>query len=152
MPPISSIIQVRRAKHAGYCWWNRKEFSEVLEWRRKTRHARVGWKEKKTFIDKLCVGTWCREEDRSWVMADKEWWHNKVKESVPSTGLDYIFVVRQKDRYWEHIYSLSRTHTNIYIYIYIYVHFCYIYIYIYIYRERERERERDYDLKNVFLI
>ena len=33
LPPITKTIQVRRTRHAGYCWRNRDEFiSDVLLW------------------------------------------------------------------------------------------------------------------------
>ena len=67
LPPITKIIQVRRARQTGHCWRSRDELiSDVLLWT--PTHGRAA----RTYIQHLCEDTGCSPEDRPEAMNDRE--------------------------------------------------------------------------------
>ena len=63
LPPITKTIQVRRTRHAGYCWRSRDELvRDILLWTPTYGRAKAGrpaW----TYIEQLCEDIGCRPED-----------------------------------------------------------------------------------------
>ena len=77
LPPISKTIQVRRTRHAGYCWRSKDELiSDVLPWNPSHGRARVG----RTYLQQLCTDTGCSMEDLSEAMDHKDEWRERVRE------------------------------------------------------------------------
>ena len=80
LPPITKTIQVRRTRHAGYCWRSRDELiSDVLLWtptygRAKARRP-VG-----IYIQQLCEDTGCSPEDLPEAMNDREKGQERVRD------------------------------------------------------------------------
>ena len=63
LPPITKTIQVRRTRHAGYCWKSKDELiSDVPLWTPAYGQAKVG-RPARTYIQQLCEDTGCRPED-----------------------------------------------------------------------------------------
>ena len=59
LPPITKTIQVRRTRHAGYCWRSRDELiSDVLSWTPTHDRAKAG-RPARTYIQQLCEDTGC---------------------------------------------------------------------------------------------
>ena len=57
LPPIMKTIQVRRTRHAGYCWRSRDELiSDVLLWTPTHGRAKSG-RPARTYIQQLCEDT-----------------------------------------------------------------------------------------------
>ena len=57
LPPITKTIQVRRTRHAGYCWRSRDELiSDVLLWTLTYGRAKAG-RPARTYIQQLCEDT-----------------------------------------------------------------------------------------------
>ena len=80
MPPIRKTIQVRRTRHAGYCWRSRDELiSEVLLWTPAYGQAKAGRKAR-TYIQQLCEDTGCSAENLPEVMNDREVWRERVRD------------------------------------------------------------------------
>ena len=72
LPPITKTIQVRRTRHAGYCWRSMEELiSDVLLWTPAYGQAKAGWPAW-TYIEQLCEDTGCSPEDLPEVMNDRE--------------------------------------------------------------------------------
>ena len=80
LPPSTKTIQVRRTRHAGYCWRNRDELiSDVLLWTPTHGRAKAGrpaW----TYIQQLCEDTGCCPEDLPEAMNDREKWRERVRD------------------------------------------------------------------------
>ena len=80
LPPITKTIQVRRTRHAGYCWRSRDELiSDVLLWTPTYGRAKAGqsaW----TYIQQLCEDTGCSPEDLPEAMNDREKWRERVRD------------------------------------------------------------------------
>ena len=71
-PPISKTIQVRRTRHAKYCWRSRDELiSDVLLWTPTYGRAKAG-RPARTYIQQLCEDTGCSPEDLPEAMNDRE--------------------------------------------------------------------------------
>ena len=76
LPPITKTIQVRRTRHAGYCWRSRDELiSDVLPW----TPAKAG-RPVRTYIQQLCEDTGCSPEDQPEAMNDREMWRERVRD------------------------------------------------------------------------
>ena len=72
LPPITKSIQVRRTKHAGYCWRSKNELiSDILLLTPSQGWARAGWPAR-TYIQQLCADTGCSREDLPGAMDDKD--------------------------------------------------------------------------------
>ena len=55
LPPITKTTQVRRTRHAGYCWRSRDELiSDVLLWTLSHGRAKAG-RPARTYIQQLCA-------------------------------------------------------------------------------------------------
>ena len=68
LPPITKTIQVRRIRHAGYCWRSRDELiSDVLLWTPTYGQAKAG-RPARTYIQQLYEDTGCSPEDLPEVM------------------------------------------------------------------------------------
>ena len=81
-PPAShhETIQVRRARHAGHCWWSRDELiSDVLLWTPTYGRAKAG-RPARTYIQQLCEDTECSPEDLPEAMNDREKWRERVRD------------------------------------------------------------------------
>ena len=74
LPPIMKAIQVRRTRHAGYCWRSRDELiSDVLLWIPTYGREKVG-RAARTYIQQLCEDTGCSPEDLPEATNDWEKW------------------------------------------------------------------------------
>ena len=79
-PPITKTIQVRRTRHAGYCWRSRDELiSNVLQWTPTYGRAKAG-RPARTYIQQLCEDTGCSPEDQPEAMNDREKWQKRVRD------------------------------------------------------------------------
>ena len=80
LPPITKIVQVRRARHAGHCWRSRDELiSDVLLWTPTYGRAKAG-RSARTYIQQLCEDTGCSPEDQPEAMNDREKWQERVRD------------------------------------------------------------------------
>ena len=80
LPPITKTIQVRRTRHAGYCWRSRDELiSDVLLWTPTHGRAKAG-RPARTYIQQLCEDTGCSPEDQPEAMNDREEWRERVRD------------------------------------------------------------------------
>ena len=80
LPPITKTIQVRRTRHAGYCWRSRDELiRDVLLLTPTHGRAKAG-RPAQTYIQQLCEDTGCCPEDLPRVMKDKEEWREMVRD------------------------------------------------------------------------
>ena len=80
LPPITKAIQVRRARHAGYCWRSRDELiRDVLLWTPTHGRAKAG-RPARTYIQQLCEDTGCCPEDLPRAMNDREEWRERVRD------------------------------------------------------------------------
>ena len=71
-PPISKTIQIRRTRHARYCWRSKDEpISDVLPWTPALRCASVG-RPTRTYLQQLCTDTRCCLEDLPRAMDDRD--------------------------------------------------------------------------------
>ena len=71
-------IQVRRTRHAGYCWRSKdKLISDILLW---TPARGQAGRPAKTYIQQLCADTWCSFEDLPRAMDDIDGWRERVSE------------------------------------------------------------------------
>ena len=72
LSPITKTIQVRRTRHAGYCWRSRDELiSDVLLWTPTCGRAKAG-RPAQTYIQQLCEDMGCSPEDVPEAMNDRE--------------------------------------------------------------------------------
>ena len=72
LPPIPKTIQVRRTRHAGYCWRSRDGLiSDVLLWTLTYARAKAG-RPARTDIQQLCEDKGCSPEDLPEAMNDRE--------------------------------------------------------------------------------
>ena len=80
LPPITKTIQVRRTRHAGYCWRSRDELiSNVLLWTPSHGRAKAG-RPARTYILQVCEDTGCSPEDMLDAMNDWERWREGVRD------------------------------------------------------------------------
>ena len=80
LPPITKTIQVRRTRHAGYCWKSKdKLISDVLLWTPSHGRATVG-RPARTYIQQLCADTGCSLKDFPEAMDDRDGWRERVRE------------------------------------------------------------------------
>ena len=80
LPPITKTIQVRRTRHAGYCWRSRDELiRDVLLWIPTHGRAKAG-RPARTYIQQLCEDTGCCPEDLPWAMNDREEWRERIRD------------------------------------------------------------------------
>ena len=102
LPPITKTTQVRRTRHAGYCWRSKDELiSDVLLWTPTYGQAKAG-RPARTYIQQLCEDTGCNPEDLPEAINNMEKWWERVRD----------------------ICADDRHDDDIYIYIYIYVCVC----------------------------
>ena len=91
LPPITKTIQVRRTRHAGYCWRSREELiRDVLLWTPTHGRAKAGrpaW----TYIQQLCEDTGCCPEDLPRAMNDREEWQERVRD-IRATSTTWWYV------------------------------------------------------------
>ena len=80
LPPITKIIQVRWARHVGYCCRSKDELiSDVLLWTPAYSQAKAG-RTARTYIQQLCEDTGCRPEDLPKAMIHREGWRKRVRD------------------------------------------------------------------------
>ena len=80
LPPITKTIQVRRTRHAGYCWRSRDELiRDVLLWIPTHGRPKAG-RPARTYIQQLCEDTGCCPEDLPRAMNDREEWRERVRD------------------------------------------------------------------------
>ena len=80
LPPVTKTIQVRRTRHAGYCWRSRDELiSDVLLWNLTYGRAKPG-RPARTYLQQLCEDTGCSPEDLPKSMNDREEWRERVRD------------------------------------------------------------------------
>ena len=78
--PITKTIQVRRTRHAVYCWRNRDEFiSDVLLWTPLHGRAKAG-RTARTDIQLLSDDIGCSPADLPEAMNDMEKWRERVRD------------------------------------------------------------------------
>ena len=71
-PQITKTIQVRRTRHAEYCWKSKDELiSDVLLWTPAYGRAKAG-RPARTYIQQLCEDKGCSTEDLPKAMNDRE--------------------------------------------------------------------------------
>ena len=72
LPLITKTIEIRRTRHAEYCWRSRDELiSDVLQDTPSYRRAKVG-RPARTYTQQLCGDTRCSSEDLIEAMDDRE--------------------------------------------------------------------------------
>ena len=77
LPPITKTIQIRRTRHAVYCWRSRDELiSDVLLWTSSHGRAKAG-PPAGPYIQQLCADTGCSSEDPPGAMDDREVWRER---------------------------------------------------------------------------
>ena len=80
LPPITKTIQVRRTRHAGYCWRSRDELiSDILLWAPSHGSEKAGWSAR-NYMQQLCADTRCNLEDLPGAMDDREECLERVRE------------------------------------------------------------------------
>ena len=80
LPPLTETIQVRRTRHAGYCWRSRDELiSDVLLWTPTYGWAKAG-RPAQTYIQQLCEDTGYSPEDLPEAMNNREKWRERVRD------------------------------------------------------------------------
>ena len=80
LPPFTKTIQVRRTRHAGYCWRSRDELIiTILQWTTSHERAKAG-RPARTYIQHLCADTGCCLEDLSKAVNDREGWRERVRD------------------------------------------------------------------------
>ena len=80
LPIITKTIQVKRTRHAGYCWKSRDELiSDVLLWTPSHGRAKAG-RQARTYIQLVSDDTGCSLEDLPEAMDDTEGWRERVRE------------------------------------------------------------------------
>ena len=78
LPLITKTTQVKRTRHAGYCWRSRDELiSDVLLWIPTYGRAKAGLPAR-TYIQQLCEDTGCSPEDLPEAMNDREKWRERI--------------------------------------------------------------------------
>ena len=107
LPPITKTIQVRRTRHAGYCWRSRDELiRDVLLWIPTHGRAKAG-RPARTYIQQLCEDTGCCPEDLPRAMNDRESGERGSGISVLPARYDddddiyiyiYIYIKRERER------------------------------------------------------
>ena len=104
LPPITKTMQVRRTRHAGYCWRSKDELiSDMLLWTFSHGRAKAG-RPVRTYIKQPCTDTGCNIKDVQEAMDDREEWREMM--------MIYIYIY-------------------IYMHMYIYIYIC-VCIYMYI--------------------
>ena len=79
LPSIFKTIQIRRTRHAGYCWGSKDELiSNVLLWSLSHGRASVGWSTR-TYLQ-FWTDTEYSLEDLPEVMDDRDKWWKRVRE------------------------------------------------------------------------
>ena len=82
LPPISQTIEERQSRHDGHCGRSKEELiSDVLIWTPTHRHTSVG-QPARTYINQLCVESWCSLEDLLGVVYDKDGERERERERV----------------------------------------------------------------------
>ena len=80
LPPITKIIQVRRARHAGHCWSSKEELiNDVLLWTPAYGQAKAE-RPARTYTQQLWEDTGCDPEDLPKAMNDREKWRERVRD------------------------------------------------------------------------
>ena len=80
LPPITKTIQVRRTRHAGYCWRSRDELiSDVFLWTPTYGWAKAEWPAR-TYIRQLCEDMGRSPEELPEAMNDREKWRERVRD------------------------------------------------------------------------
>ena len=93
LPLITKTIQVRRTRHAGYCWGSKdKVVNDVLLWTPSLGRANAEWPAR-TYIQQLCVDTGCSFEDLPEVMYDRDGWRKRVREIHPSGATSWWWYI-----------------------------------------------------------
>ena len=79
-PPTTETIQIRRTRHAGYCWRSRDALiSDLLLWTPTHCRAKAG-RPTRTYLQQHCQDTGCSPEDLLKVMNDREGWRERVRD------------------------------------------------------------------------
>ena len=90
LPPITKTIQVRRNRHAGYCWRIRDELiSEVLLWTPTYGRAKAG-RPARTYIQQLCEDTVCSPEDLPEAMHVRQKWRERIRD-IRAGGMTWLW-------------------------------------------------------------
>ena len=80
LPPIRKTIQIRRTRHAGYCWRSRDELiSDGLLWTPTYGPAKAR-QPVRTYLQQLCEDTGCSPEDLPEAMKNREKWRGNVRD------------------------------------------------------------------------
>ena len=85
LPPITTTIKVKRARHAGHCWRSREELiNDVLQWTPTHGRAKAG-RPARTYIQQLCEDAGCSPEDLPEAKNNRKEWRERV-EDIPAGG------------------------------------------------------------------
>ena len=88
LSPITKTIQVRRTRHAGYCWRSKDELiSDVLLWSPAYGQAKA-WHPVRIYIQQLCEDKGCSPEDLPEVMNNREKWWERVRD-IRASGMTW---------------------------------------------------------------
>ena len=78
LPPITKTIQVRRTRHAGYCWRSKDELiSDIFRWTPSNGQAKA---RRPTYIQQLSADTGYSLEDTPGAIDDIDGWWERVSE------------------------------------------------------------------------
>ena len=81
LKPVKKTIQVRRTRHAGYCWRSRDELiSDILLWTPSHGRAKAR-RPARTYIKQLFADTGCCLADLLGAMDDREGWRKRVRDT-----------------------------------------------------------------------
>ena len=117
-PHITKTSQIRRTRHARYCWRSKDELIKIFPWNPSYGRAGVG-QPARTYLQQLCTHTGCSLEALPEAMDDWDEWRESERERM-----------RERERERESGKSVKEArHDNDDIYIYIY-----IYIYVVVFR------------------
>ena len=79
LPPITKTIQVRRTRHAGYCWRSKEELMYSYGHPHMAKQKQGDHLEP-TYIQQLCEDMGCSPEDLPKVMSDREKWRERDRD------------------------------------------------------------------------
>ena len=116
LPPVTKTIQVRRTRHAGYCWRTKDELiSDVLLWTPAYGQAKAG-RPARTYIQQLCEDTGCSPEDLPGAMNDREKWRERVS-YIRASGTTWWYICIYICIYTKVSQKFCSTYVCIYFYV-----------------------------------
>ena len=83
IPPLTSIIRIRRTRFAGHCYRSEEIVKDVLLWAPNHGITKIG-RPRKTYVKQLCDDTGLTIEELNTAMKDRTTW-KKIVESARET-------------------------------------------------------------------